>query len=195
MSLHTETSDGAVSRMTFSGLRYITTISLIGVFTCSMRHSFLQNVTHKYWATRMGDVIFPVIVHSLSCMMSRVTLVFTMSPRTSHGPFPYPGQPNSTHTIFSHSLWFWGLSDQKLRFSFDLKCVPFFFPWSHPQNFSSAPTCHIWTVETYLGSWSYWIRVWNSRKQSCIVGCLVDIQMVPENFTGPTYRDRHDSRQ
>jgi hypothetical protein len=32
----------------------------------------------------MGDVIFPVIVRSLPCMMSRVTFVFTMTPRPSH---------------------------------------------------------------------------------------------------------------
>ena len=43
-----------------------------------MSHSFLQIVTFKCWATRMGDVIFPVIVRSLPCMMSRVTLVWLL---------------------------------------------------------------------------------------------------------------------
>ncbi len=135
MLLHTETSVGDGGRMTCSADWYITTISLIGAFTCSMRHSFLQNVDRKWWATRMGDVTFPVIVRSFPYMMSRVTLVFTMDPRPSHGPFPWPGQLNSTHTIFSLALWLWGLSDQKLRFSFDLKWVALSFPCWHTQNF------------------------------------------------------------
>jgi hypothetical protein len=91
MPLHTETSVGTGGRMTCSADWYIITISLIRESTCSIRHSFVQNVTRKCCATRMGVVIFPVIVRSLQCMMSRVTLVFTMVPSPSHGPFPCPG--------------------------------------------------------------------------------------------------------
>jgi hypothetical protein len=53
MPLHTETSGGADGRMTWSAFTYITTISLIGVFTWSKSHSFSQNVDRKplEWAT------------------------------------------------------------------------------------------------------------------------------------------------
>ncbi len=115
-----------------------------------MVHSLLQKMSHKLqkmshecWVTRIGDMICPVDMSTLSCMMSSVTFDFSMAPRPSHGPFPWPGQPNSTHTILRHSVWWSGLSDKNLRFSFDLKCVSLPVCCSHDQGVSSmrSPFC------------------------------------------------------
>jgi hypothetical protein len=49
----------------------------------------------------------------------------------------WPGQSNSTHTILNHFSCSPGLSDQKLRFSFDLKFVTLSVCCSHTQKDSS----------------------------------------------------------
>ncbi len=69
---------------------------------------------------------------------ARVTSVLVMSPSPSHGPLPCPGHPYSTHTILINSFSFYllGRSDQKRRFSFDLKCVALSVSSSHAQNLS-----------------------------------------------------------
>ena len=61
-----------------------------------------------------------------------------MAPSPSHGPLPCPGHPYSTHTILinSFSLYLLGRSDQKRRFSLDLKCVALSVSSSHAQNLS-----------------------------------------------------------
>ncbi len=120
MPLYGETIGGAGGRLISSSLRYSTTTCWIFMSVCSMSQSLLQKMACKCWATNIAEVIFPVDVRSLTCIMSTVTFDFAMPPRPSHGPFPWPGQPNSTHTILSHFAYSAGLSDQKLRFSFDL---------------------------------------------------------------------------
>ncbi len=139
--LHGETIGGASGRLIWSALRYIITTCWIFMSVCSMSQSLSQKMARKCWATSIAEVIFPVDVRSLPCMMSSVTFDFAMAPRPSHGPFPWPGQPNSTHTILSHFVYSAGLSDQKLRFSFDLKCVALSVCYSHAQKdwcFTSA---------------------------------------------------------
>ncbi len=93
-----------------------------------MFQPFWQKMEHKCWATRIGDVIFPVDVRSLPCMMSRVTFDFDM-----------------------------GLSDQKLRFPFDLKCVELSLCCRYNQNDS-----YFTSVVTFA-----WVLDW----LTCIITC------------------------
>ncbi len=81
MSLYTETTGGVSGRLILSSLGYITTTWLIFMSVCSMLQPLLQKMAHKWWDTKMGDVIFPVDVRSFPYMMSRVTFDFVMTPR------------------------------------------------------------------------------------------------------------------
>ena len=89
--------------------RYMTTTLLIFMFMCCFDHWRVEKVVSKCWATSSSHVIRPEGVWTLLSVRSRVTLVLVMSPSPSHGPLPSPGHA--------------GPSDQKRRFSFDLKCV------------------------------------------------------------------------
>ncbi len=104
------------------------------------------------------------------------------------------------------SIWLWTPS---LEFSVSnatlltmTECSPKFFSYDRSINTSfelcektpsstgrfvdsvaDETTCHVYTVVTQSLVWSWWIRVRSSRKQSHIVGCLVDIRMDPTCYT------------
>eukprot|EP00966_Prymnesium_polylepis_P136994 3165731-Prymnesium_polylepis.1 len=82
---------------------YITTISLICMYACSRSHSSVQKVARAWIAASIGDSMRPVGVRHCSLVMSREIFVLTIAPSPSHGPLPWPGQPNSTQIAFIKS--------------------------------------------------------------------------------------------
>lgn len=136
MPLTGETSGGEAGRSISSASRYMTTTSLISISRCSASHSRVPKVARRCCATSSGEVMRPDGVRTFPSVMSLVTFVLAMAPRPSHGPLPCPGQPYSTHTILTSSRNLLGCSDQKLRFSLDLKWVALSVSLSHAQNFS-----------------------------------------------------------